>query len=513
MICRANPYTGRTTPNKVWTNWAATVSRTLQRHDEPCTLADLVEVVALGSSAGQELHALGSGWAFEDAAASQHRMVDLNELSDRLTDVVHGQSSACTDDWRARQANPGSERRLQHFQAGVTIAGLNTALDALGLAMPTLGGANGQTLAGAISTSTHGADLDLPPLPDLVRAIHLVTHGGQELWLERRSDPITRDDRLRPILSCPDVEILRDDGVFDAALVSVGRFGVIYSVVIEVRRRFRLAEAVSPAPSLQVLDLLQVGVQSGLFLDLLLPVLTPPPPTHPADATGPPRAVELIFNSQKTDSCYVRRRWITSDAAVRGTAGTDSFLCDRSSAVRILEVAATALDAQALLIGTILPADAAALRQRALALRAQAADPDLIGGDALASALNAVWASLSITFLGHRIDLAGQIPRLVDMALAEYFKDGLVVGRVGPSYLVMSGTQSGCYKASSIEMVFPADSLNYLALLRQLLVLGPTFRQAGYISVRYSAASNATLSMHTSTPPGPSRSNVRPFAG
>ena len=68
---------------------------------------------------------------------------------------------------------------------GITIHDLNDALDGMGLAMPTLGGANGQTLAGAFSTGTHGSDVDLPPIADGVRAIHMVGPGGQEWWLER----------------------------------------------------------------------------------------------------------------------------------------------------------------------------------------------------------------------------------------------------------------------------------------------------------------------------------------
>jgi len=46
--------------------------------------------------------------------------------------------------------------------------------------MPTLGGSNGQSIVGALSTSTHGADFDEAPFCDLIHAVHLVGADGQE---------------------------------------------------------------------------------------------------------------------------------------------------------------------------------------------------------------------------------------------------------------------------------------------------------------------------------------------
>jgi hypothetical protein len=97
--------------------------------------------------------------------------------------------------------------------------------------MPTLGGHNGQSLAGAISTSTHGGDWNQPPFPDVVRAVHLVTEGGRELWIEAARNPVTKADSdsaaLRAVLPCKDIEIVRDDRIFDAVRFACGRFGVI----------------------------------------------------------------------------------------------------------------------------------------------------------------------------------------------------------------------------------------------------------------------------------------------
>ena len=114
------------------------------------------------------------------------------------------------------------------------------------LALPTLGGFLGQTIAGAMTTSTHGSDLRLPPLPDLVHAMHVVGQSGQEFWLERRTRPLTDNNRelTGAITACRDLRIIRDDDLFNMAVVDMGRSSIVYSMVIEACSAFRLGEFV-----------------------------------------------------------------------------------------------------------------------------------------------------------------------------------------------------------------------------------------------------------------------------
>jgi FAD/FMN-containing dehydrogenase len=62
----------------------------------------------------------------------------------------------------------------------MTIQDLHQRLDGMGLVLETMGGSSGQTLAGAISTGTHGGDIFMGPLADCVLAIHLVGAGGTQ---------------------------------------------------------------------------------------------------------------------------------------------------------------------------------------------------------------------------------------------------------------------------------------------------------------------------------------------
>ena len=114
----------------------------------------------------------------------------------------------------------------------------------------TLGGSGGQTVFGALTTGTHGGDFRQRPISDAVVAVHLVTDGGDHLWIEPLSSPIefpiADDKKLRSVYGGlnPDVrfDIIRDNDVFHSVVVGVGRFGVVVSMVLRVVPQYCLLE-------------------------------------------------------------------------------------------------------------------------------------------------------------------------------------------------------------------------------------------------------------------------------
>jgi hypothetical protein len=121
-------------------------------------------------------------------------------------------------------------------------------------AFQTLGGAGGQTVVGALNTGTHGGDFTLPPIADSVVALHLVADGGRQYWIEP-SPPInlvapalTDSKKLTALYDRGELggpgnfEIIRDNATFNAVLVSAGRFGIIYSVVLRAVPQYMLHE-------------------------------------------------------------------------------------------------------------------------------------------------------------------------------------------------------------------------------------------------------------------------------
>ena len=147
---------------------------------------------------------------------------------------------------------------LFHVEAGITMADLQQLLDHQSprLAIRASGGSPGATLAGALSTATHGGEFAWPLLVDCVRAIHLVGPGGEEWWIEGDvpvADPAKLQLRYPKINgahfiggSWNGIPGLTAQDVLNAVIVSMGTMGVIYSMVIAVVPQFGLRQIVHP---------------------------------------------------------------------------------------------------------------------------------------------------------------------------------------------------------------------------------------------------------------------------
>ena len=318
-------YSGGDKPAQTWTNWSGHFSGTVNRSVEPDSLSSLVNIVQQATSTGHQLHVIGSGWAFENIAWSPDWMVSLARLNKQVTYVTN---SALIAPWAV---SGGGNNLVFHIEAGATIADLNDALASNGLAMPTLGGNVGQAVAGAISTGTHGGDPTQPLLADAVVAMHVVTEGGRELRVERASEPITDDLKLANALPCKDTEIIRDDGIFNSLLVACGRFGVIYSYVLRVRPKFRLAEWTMTLPRVVLTTALRDGITQGTFLKPLLTMLPNPPAALGADTTKLV-GLQVVFDTQNLASCYITRRWPTTQTPDLNTVAGANALCSLNTA-------------------------------------------------------------------------------------------------------------------------------------------------------------------------------------
>ena len=217
-----------------WTNWASNRHTNPAGHCRPKTVEELVAIVKTAEKVpGARVRAVGSSWSFSGIAQTLDGLgfvVETNGMNQVLSYVL-------TPDVLTSSA-PAS-RYLIHAEGGIILNDLMNILDARMLAPFTMGGQSGQTLVGAISTSVHGSDVDRGPLPNAVRAIHLVGAGGVQHWIEPDQWRITDSAALRARLG-PDVQIHYDDDMFDSALVSVGALGIVYSVVLEVTDQYFL---------------------------------------------------------------------------------------------------------------------------------------------------------------------------------------------------------------------------------------------------------------------------------
>lgn len=178
-----------------------------------------------------DYRAVGRGWSLSEAPLARGILLDTSELIGRKR----------LADSQLDPAYPGNAQAragLCLVQCGNYLSELNAWLEsnAVGLSFNTTGAANGQTIAGACATGTHGSALDFGQLHDQVVAIHLVAGESRQYWIERASYPV-----LKPALSVSlGAQLIRDDATFNAVVMGLGAFGVIHNLVLELRPRFLL---------------------------------------------------------------------------------------------------------------------------------------------------------------------------------------------------------------------------------------------------------------------------------
>ena len=119
-----------------WHNWTGDQACTPSRILAPRSRDELCKALAAEAAAGRRVRVSGSGHSFTEAALTEETMIDVGALAGVL------------------DADPSSG--LVRVGGGTVLADLNGALDRLGLAMENLGDIDRQTIAGAISTATHG---------------------------------------------------------------------------------------------------------------------------------------------------------------------------------------------------------------------------------------------------------------------------------------------------------------------------------------------------------------------
>lgn len=168
---------------------------------------------------GRELRALGGEWSWTKIAATDGILLNTKPLNLSFRIGQHNLSQAYTPP-------PGD---LYFAQCGVSVKELNDRLRKHNRSLRTTGASNGQTIVGAMSTGTHGAAIDVGSIPDYVVGLHIITSPGKHIWLERSSYPVVSDTFINKL----NTQIVRDDDLFNAAIVSFGSFGFIHGVMLE----------------------------------------------------------------------------------------------------------------------------------------------------------------------------------------------------------------------------------------------------------------------------------------
>jgi hypothetical protein len=240
--------------------------------DMRLTVSLLQSLVAQSIRDRMRLRAYGGAWSLSTCAVSEGAMINTKPL-DWILQLTPDLVSS---------RYPLDPSLLFLAQCGASVQQMNSYLAQRGRALRTSGASNGQTIVGAISTGTHGSAIDVGSMQDSVLGLHLIVAPDRHIWLERASAPTVSDAFVARL----GAELVRDDMLFDAALVSFGCFGLIHAVLIESEPLYLLEANRQKVP---IDNGLHAAVNLHDFSGVRLP--------YPAER---PHHFEVVFNPHDT---------------------------------------------------------------------------------------------------------------------------------------------------------------------------------------------------------------------
>jgi L-gulono-1,4-lactone dehydrogenase len=195
-----------------WRNWAGDQRCLPAAVERPRSIEELAAAISEAEARERRVRVAGAGHSFEGNVLTDGLMLRLDRLA-RVIDVDRSSG-------------------LVRVEGGITIQELNRELALHGLAMENLGDIDVQTIAGAISTATHGTGAALGNISSQVVGLKLVLADGSTLECSAEQDP----------------------EIFRAARVGLGALGVIAEVTLRCVSAFTLRGIDGPAPLDETLE-------------------------------------------------------------------------------------------------------------------------------------------------------------------------------------------------------------------------------------------------------------------
>ena len=233
-------------------------------------IAALQAIVRQAERDRKRVRAVGSGWSLNGVAFTDEYLVNTARLGEWF--VGFESPAMLVPEFQPRRD------RMVFAQCGTQIKTLNAYLEPRRLCLPTSGASNGQTLAGAVSTGTHGSASSVGAMQDYMLGIHLVAEGGEHYFVQRASRPAASPEFCDWLGATP----VLDDALFDAAIVGFGSFGLIHGLLFEAEPAYVLEKHVwqrdyaSVAGPMTTLDVTSLGLPRGAELPFHFSVVINP---------------------------------------------------------------------------------------------------------------------------------------------------------------------------------------------------------------------------------------------
>jgi L-gulonolactone oxidase len=186
-----------------WRNWAGN-ERTDAEVVQPGSADEVAAILTAAAAAGRRVRPIGSGHSFSGIGRPEDVQLTCGGL--------------------AGMGEVGDDGRVT-VGAGMPLHRLNAELLRRGWSLTNLGDVDRQTIAGAVSTGTHGTGARFGGLATQVRGLELVTPSGEVL----------------------DCSATRNPEVFSAARVGLGALGVLTSVTLQAVPAFALRAVEGPS--------------------------------------------------------------------------------------------------------------------------------------------------------------------------------------------------------------------------------------------------------------------------
>ncbi|KZL80272.1 d-arabinono- -lactone oxidase [Colletotrichum incanum] len=188
----------RARPNHVHQTWAKTFHSLPELYIQPESLEEIEKVVNLARKHRRRLVTVGCGHSPSHITCTSSWQLNLDNYN-RILSVDESTGLAV-------------------IQSGIRLYALCDELERRGLAMPNLGSINQQSIAGAISTGTHGSSLSHGLMSEDVVALKITLANG-------KTESCSRDE---------------NPSLFRAALLSLGALGIITEVTFRAVPAFTL---------------------------------------------------------------------------------------------------------------------------------------------------------------------------------------------------------------------------------------------------------------------------------
>ncbi|MFT7588727.1 MAG: hypothetical protein ACI959_000939 [Limisphaerales bacterium] len=227
---------------------------------KPINLEGLIQCVDIAIADKKKVRAAGLRFSFSEVVQTDHAYIDLvdcysydNSKRDKHRKSILGLDQSpliCLKEFDSNKNLDAQLKKLEYVNvpAGMRIWQLNNILypdykkqKASDMRFGkkriyNMGGTDLQTFVGAAMTSTHGNGGPKSTLVDMIESILLVTTkliNGKLKAVPVRLEPSNGvTDPLIHVNKNPTIELIQNDDLFYSALVSMGYFGIVYSVII-----------------------------------------------------------------------------------------------------------------------------------------------------------------------------------------------------------------------------------------------------------------------------------------